>query len=59
MFGADWEKIVAPHFINNELKLSKHQQTFFENLDTDTNYAGIIPRTIFEIFNFIKSKDLD
>jgi hypothetical protein len=49
MFGSDWE-----HTISKGLK-AQHQNTFFEDLISDENYAGLIPRTIYALFEEIKS----
>jgi len=51
MFGADWDNLMA--------NKSKHQKTFFQEIDNDLHFAGLIPRTIQEIFNIIKTKGLE
>jgi hypothetical protein len=49
MFGSDWESAISKH-----LKAQQHQNTFFEDLISDENYAGLIPRTIYTLFEDIK-----
>ncbi|KAL4463423.1 hypothetical protein ABPG72_006745 [Tetrahymena utriculariae] len=50
MFGSDWEKMTSkPDRVQK-------QHTFFEQLDTDDNFAGIIPRTIYYLFNSVEQK---
>ena len=44
MFGSDWENM-----IEKNLK-SQRQHTFFEDLGSDENFAGLIPRTIYRLF---------
>ena len=52
MFGSDWEQISA----NREVKLN-HQSTVIEgDINQDINNAGIIPRSIHEIFQLIDPK---
>ena len=51
MFGPDWDNMMT--------NKSKHQKTFFQEIETDLHYAGLIPRTIQEIFNNIKTKGLE
>ena len=58
MFGADWDSIVMKKLNINNAN-NKQQHTFFQDIETDKNFAGIIPRTIYEIFNIIKNKGLD
>lgn len=48
MFGNDWENLVS-----NTNKASQQQKTFFEELETDQNYAGITPRAIYLLFKAI------
>lgn len=48
MFGSDWENAISKH-----IKQQQHQNTFFEDLLSDENYAGLIPRTIFGLFEEI------
>lgn len=48
MFGSDWENSI----IKNQKGL--HQNTFFQDLANDENYAGITPRAIFKLFNNIE-----
>ncbi|CAD8085756.1 unnamed protein product [Paramecium primaurelia] len=43
MFGSDWE-----YSLNISLG---HQSTFIDDLQTDQNHAGMIPRTIYTLFN--------
>ncbi len=43
MFGSDWE-----YSMNVSLG---HQSTFIDDLQTDLNHAGIIPRSIFSLFS--------
>ena len=47
MFGNDWENLIT-----NNTK-SGHQKTFYEELETDENYAGITPRAIYTLFKAI------
>jgi hypothetical protein len=49
MFGSDWENAISKH------SKQQHQNTFFEDLLSDENYAGLIPRTIFGLFEEIKA----
>ena len=51
MFGSDWETMIS-----NNLN-SKRQNTFFEDLSSDENFAGLIPRTIFRLFEEVKSHE--
>ena len=44
MFGSDWETMISKN-IN-----TKRQNTFFQDLSADQNFAGLIPRTIFKLF---------
>ncbi|KAL4438950.1 hypothetical protein ABPG74_016670 [Tetrahymena malaccensis] len=56
MFGADWEYMSGHQaFTGKDLKV-QHQSTFFESLESDHNFAGIIPRTIYEVFRQITLK---
>ena len=48
MFGSDWE--YQSNVMNSEVRVS-HQATFCEDLATDVNNAGIIPRSIYQLFN--------
>lgn len=45
MFGSDWETMISKN-LN-----SQRQNTFFEDLAADENFAGLIPRTIFKLFD--------
>lgn len=45
MFGSDWEYVIAAN-----VKGKQQQNTHLENLQSDINYAGLIPRTIFKLF---------
>ena len=45
MFGSNWESAIEKQF-----KSQNQQNTFFEDLISDENYAGLIPRTIFTLF---------
>jgi hypothetical protein len=47
MFGNDWENLIT-----NNTKTT-HQKTFYEELETDENYAGITPRAIYLLFKSI------
>lgn len=49
MFGSDWENAIS-----KTLRQQQHQNTFFEDLISDENYAGLIPRTIFTLFEDIR-----
>lgn len=49
MFGSDWENAISKH------TKQQHQNTFFQDLLSDENYAGLIPRTIFGLFEEIKN----
>ena len=40
--------------ISNNLN-SQKQNTFFEDLSSDENFAGLIPRTIYKLFEEIKT----
>lgn len=51
MFGSDWETMISKN-LN-----SKRQNTFFEDLSADQNFAGLIPRTIFKLFDQIKAHE--
>ena len=51
MFGSDWETMISKN-LN-----SQRQNTFLEDLSSDENFAGLIPRTIFKLFNEIKSQE--
>lgn len=44
MFGSDWENSVSVDFKSNQ------QNTFFQDLSEDKNFAGLIPRTIYKLF---------
>jgi hypothetical protein len=48
MFGSDWESAISKQH------KQQHQNTFFEDLLSDENYAGLIPRTIYSLFDEIK-----
>lgn len=48
MFGSDWETMISTN-LN-----SKRQNTFFEDLSADENFAGVIPRTIYKLFEEIR-----
>ena len=50
MFGSDWENAISKH-----IKAQQHQNTFFEDLISDENYAGLIPRTIYSLFEQVKA----
>ncbi len=50
MFGSDWENAISKH-----IKAQQYQNTFFEDLISDENYAGLIPRTIYQLFEEIKA----
>lgn len=39
--------LLSPTSSSNNLK----QSTYFDSLESDYNYAGIIPRTIYEVFH--------
>ena len=45
MFGSDWQGALV--------KKGLHQNTFFQDLANDQNYAGITPRAIYKLFNNI------
>lgn len=49
MFGSDWETTISKN------ANVKKQNTFFEDLTADENFAGLIPRTIFRLFEDIKA----
>lgn len=49
MFGSDWENAISKH-----ARSQQYQNTFFEDLISDENYAGLIPRTIYQLFEEIK-----
>ena len=51
MFGSDWETLISKN-LN-----SKRQNTFFEDLSSDQNFAGLIPRTIFKLFDEVKAHE--
>ena len=48
MFGSDWETMISKN-LN-----SQRQNTFFEDLGSDENFAGLIPRTIYKLFDEVK-----
>ena len=52
MFGSDWENLAISgvNFFDNR---QKHQSTYFQNITSDQNFAGIIPRTIYQIYRLI------
>lgn len=51
MFGSDWNNILKTH-INEKSK----QSTFLRSMEQDENHAGLIPRTIYHIFNDLIAK---
>ena len=54
MFGSDWQSAIS-----KQAKSQQRQNTFFEDLITDENYAGLIPRTIYGLFEEIKNFETD
>ena len=51
MFGSDWESAISTHLKGGQ---AKQQNTFFEDLGSDENYAGLIPRTIYTLFEDVR-----
>ncbi|KAM3129091.1 hypothetical protein pb186bvf_018803 [Paramecium bursaria] len=45
MFGSDWEQQANVQM--------NHQATFIEEMHSDLNHSGIIPRTIYSVFNML------
>lgn len=45
MFGNDWDRLVSPD--SNKLR----QRTFYGDIGSDINFAGVIPRCINHLFN--------
>ena len=45
MFGADWENLMGIIVKKNQKNL--FQNTFLDELETDLNFAGINPRTVY------------
>lgn len=53
MFGSDWENVM---FRNQGSR--KSQNTFINgDLVADTNFSGLIPRTIFSLFKEIQKEE--
>lgn len=50
MFGSDWSNIVRRGAERQE------QATFFRSIEQDENYAGLIPRSIYLLFNRLIAK---
>lgn len=55
MFGADWDILLT----KRPQIPSKEQHTFFQDIETDFHFAGVIPRAITEIFSIMKNKDYE
>ena len=47
MFGSDWDTVSDQKSKPKVLK----QNTFYEDIEHDTNFAGIIPRTLFFLYS--------
>lgn len=54
MFGSDWSNIIRSQtqYVDNK----KQQITFLRSVEQDQNYAGIIPRSIYLIFDRLITK---
>jgi hypothetical protein len=46
MFGSDWDTLVQ-----QERSAVKRQTTFFASVESDENFAGLIPRSIHHMFS--------
>jgi hypothetical protein len=56
MFGSDWNNIVKLSGKSFENNKSIEQATFFRSIEQDENYAGIIPRSIYLLFDRLTAK---
>lgn len=52
MFGSDWDTLIKQ---DSESKTGKKQTTFFGNIESDENFAGMIPRAMHHIFSKLYS----
>lgn len=50
MFGSDWDNMISRE------NLKPKQNTFYQGISQDVNFAGIIPRCIDQLFNKLISK---
>lgn len=50
MFGSDWDTLVQ-----QEKPTAKKQTTFFGSIESDENFAGLIPRSIHYLFSRLYS----
>lgn len=54
MFGSDWSNIVRRETTSEERK--QEQTTFLRSIEQDENYGGVIPRSIYLLFDRLIQK---
>lgn len=54
MFGSDWSNIVRRETSSEERK--QEQTTFLRSIEQDENYGGVIPRSIYLLFDRLIQK---